>query len=283
MTTTDDLLSVLQSLGFTEYESKAYATLVQHQDLNGYEIAKVSGIPRANIYAVIDKLVQRGAVHRLECTNGPRYSAMDPKQMLRSIETGHQRTLDEAREAFSSLAPRREPAAVFNLRDDELLPKARQLIDAAETTLLIAIQPTEATVLAAPLQQACQRGVAITTLCLEGCERDCGSCQGEIHRYQLAPAGDQRWLMLVADERFAYVGHLGNQSVAALLTEQSLVVELASAYIRQSVTLGLLGSELSGKFEGLLSREAQHMLERFDTAGNFMKTMQYPEQATPSS
>lgn len=283
MTTTNTPLKVLQSLGFTEYEAKAYAALVQHEDLNGYEVAKASGIPRANIYAVIDKLVQRGAVHRLECTNGPRYSALDPKQMLRSIQTGHKRTLDEARQAFSSLAKRRKPAAVFNLRDDELLPKARQLIDATETTMLVAIQPTEARILAAPLQHARERGVAITTLCLEGCDRECGGCQGEIHRYKLAPAGNQRWLMLVADERIAYVGHLGDESVAALLTEQPLVVELASAYIRQSVTLALLGSELSGKFEGLVSHEAQQVLDRLDSTGNFIKTMQDPEKATPSS
>ena len=283
MTTINNPLNALQSLGFTEYEARAYAALVQHEDLNGYEIAKASGIPRANIYAVIDKLVQRGAAHRLECTSGPRYAALEPKQMLRSIKTGHQRTLDEARQAFSSLAKRRDPAAVFNLRDDELLPKARQLIDAVETSLLVAIQPTEARLLAAPLRQARERGVAITTLCLEGCDRQCDGCQGEIHRYPLAPAGDQRWLMLVADERIAYVGHLGNESVAALLTEQSLVVELASAYIRQSVTLAVLGSELSGKFEGLLSREAQQMLGRLDSAGNFIQPKQDPEKATPSS
>ncbi len=283
MTTNDTPLNALQSLGFTEYEAKAYAALVQHEDLNGYEVAKASGIPRANIYAVIDKLVQRGAVHRLESTSGPRYSALDPKQMLRSIKSGHQRTLDEAGQAFSSLAKRCKPAAVFNLRDDELLPKARQLIDAAETTLLVAIQPTEARLLAAALQQARERGVTINTLCLEGCSRECGGCQGEIHRYRLVPAGNQRWLMLVADERIAYVGHLGDESVAALLTEQSLVVELASAYIRQSVTLALLGSELSGKFEGLVSREAQQVLDRLDSAGDFIKTMQDLESVTPSS
>lgn len=283
MTTIGNLLDVLQSLGFTEYEARAYSTLVQHDDLNGYELAKASRIPRANIYAVLDKLVQRGAAHRMDCTNGPRYSALDPKQLLRSIETGHQRTLDEARDAFASLAQRRESAAVFNLRDDELLPKARQLIDAADTSLLVAIQPTEAQVLAAPLQHARERGVAITTLCLEGCDHECSDCQGDIHRYPLAPAGELRWLLLVADARTAYVGHLGNTSVAALLTEQPLVVELASAYIRQSVTLALLGSELSGKFEGLLSREAQQCLRRLDTTGDIFGATQHPGKATPTS
>lgn len=283
MTTIDVPLDALLSLGFTEYEARAYTTLVQHEDLNGYEIAKASGIPRANIYAVIDKLVQRGAAHRLESSGGPRYSAMDPAQLLRSIETGQQRTLEEAREAFAALARRREPAALFNLRGDELLPKARQLIDAAETTLLVAIQPTEAKVLAAPLRHARERGVAITTLCLEGCDHECGGCQGEIHRYRLAPDDDQRWLLLVADARTAYVGHFGTAAFSALLTEQPLVVELTSAYILQSMTLALLGSELSGKFAGLLSREAQGLLERFDTAGNFTGITQHPDKTTPTS
>lgn len=283
MTTTTDPLELLQALGFSEYEARAYAALARQPDMNGYEIAKASGIPRANIYAVIDKLVKRGALHRIEGASGPRYSALDPSQLLRSIETGHQRTLDKARQAFESLAKHRGPAALFNLRDEELLPKARQLIDAADTSLLVAIQPTEAGLLAAPLRHANERGVAITTLCLEGCDRPCGGCQGELHRCQLAPAGDQRWLLLVADERIACVGHLGSESVGALLTEQQLVVELASAYIRQSVALAVLGSELAGKFEGLLSREARDVLHRLDGAGHCLQATLNPEQVTPSS
>ena len=59
-----DILHALHQLGFTEYEARAYAALVAGGELNGYALAKASGIPRANVYAVAGKLVARGAAVR---------------------------------------------------------------------------------------------------------------------------------------------------------------------------------------------------------------------------
>ena len=51
-----DITALLQQLGFSEYEARAYLALLQRNPLNGYELAKVSGLPRANVYAVLQKL-----------------------------------------------------------------------------------------------------------------------------------------------------------------------------------------------------------------------------------
>jgi len=55
-----DITALLQQLGFSEYEARAYLALLQRNPLNGYELAKVSGLPRANVYAVLQKLEDRG-------------------------------------------------------------------------------------------------------------------------------------------------------------------------------------------------------------------------------
>src|SRR6266542_3193328 len=55
-----DATALLQQLGFSEYEARAYLALLQRNPLNGYELAKVSGLPRANVYAVLQKLEDRG-------------------------------------------------------------------------------------------------------------------------------------------------------------------------------------------------------------------------------
>ena len=51
-----DVIALLLQLGFSEYEARAYLALLQRNPLNGYELAKVSGLPRANVYAVLQKL-----------------------------------------------------------------------------------------------------------------------------------------------------------------------------------------------------------------------------------
>ncbi|CAM5487152.1 hypothetical protein [Rhodanobacter lindaniclasticus] len=115
--------------------------------------------------------------------------------------------------------------------------------------------------------------MAITTLCLEGCEAECGGCAGTIHRCRLAPAGATRWLLVVADERTTLLGHFTSRHVTAVCTEQPLLVELAMAYIQQSTTLAILGSELAGRLEGSTLPKSRRMLDGLVPAGDFLAHM----------
>lgn len=271
----------LQQLGFTEYEARAYVALVAGGELNGYALAKASGIPRANIYAVADKLLQRGAARRVERPAGVAYVAIEPNLLLRGMEVERRKVMGDARQALSRLSREHNPPAVLNLRDDEVLRHAEQLIDGSTTSLRIALQPSEATLLASVLREAHERGVTITTLCLERCETECGGCVGSIHRCGVVPADGARWLLIVSDDHAALLGYFADSDVTAVVTEQPLVVELTGAYIQQSTTLAILGSELAGRFEGLLSAEARRVLDGLYPAGDFLARMRELSTATP--
>lgn len=273
----------LQELGFSEYEARAYMALVEGGELNGYALAKAANIPRPNVYAVLAKLVTRGAAQRAERSTGVAYVATAPKRLLRSIEANQKQAMRTARAVLAKLSPQASPAVVLNLRDDEVLGGARQLLDASEKSLLLAIQPGEASALAPSLRQARERGVAITTLCLEGCRAECGGCTGTIHRYRLTPPDDVRRLLVVCDDHKVLLAHVADKGAAAVLTEQPLMVELASAYIRQSVTLAVLGGEMAGRFEGLLSAETLHLLDDLYPTGDFIAHMRKLGDATPTT
>ncbi|MEO8778831.1 MAG: helix-turn-helix domain-containing protein [Rhodanobacter sp.] len=275
-----DISDVLQQLGFTVYEARAYAALVSGGEFNGYALAKASGIPRANIYAVAEKLVQRGAAQRIERAAGAAYVAVEPNALLRNMEIEQRKIMGAARHALSRLSRERHAPAVLNLRGDEVLERAALLIDATTTSLHIALQPAEASRLAVPLRAARERGVAITTLCLERCEVECGACVGNIHRCHLAPAGGARWLLIVSDGYAALLGYFADSGVTAVYTQQSLVVELTAAYIQQSTTLAILGGELAGRFEGLLSAETRRVLDGLYPAGDFLAYIRELSDAT---
>jgi len=52
----------LQHLGMSGYEAKAYVALVASGvPINGYEVAKKSGVPRSTVYEPLGKLAARGA------------------------------------------------------------------------------------------------------------------------------------------------------------------------------------------------------------------------------
>jgi len=265
-----DIPSALQNLGFSDYEARAYVSLVRAGSLNGYETAKDSGIPRANVYAVLERLVERGAARRLKTRGGARYAALPPDQLLQRLEKEQLRNLGAAREALQGLSRSGEDTPVFNLQDqDELHEQARALIDSSQQSLLVAIQPPEAALLAPVLRNARERGVTITTLCMQACATECGSCQGEIHRYCLTPGQHIRWLLLVADNRQLVAAEFRAGDTRALFTEQPLVVALAAAYIRQSLALATLAGELGEEFHGLISEYARQVLDALHPEGGF--------------
>ncbi len=267
-----DISALLQELGFGGYEARAYLSLVGVGTRNGYEVAKAAGLPRANVYPVLEKLVARGAAERLDTPKGVRYAAVVPERLLRRLEVEHRSLVKAAETAFASV-PRGpgESAPVFNLRGrEELLARARADLDAARDGLLIALQPPEAAALAPALRAARERGVRITTLCMEGCADACGGCQGEIARCNLAPVSDERWFLLVTDDERMLAGELCGTRADAVATRQRLVVELAASYIRQSIALVTLAGELGERFNGLLSEEARRILDALHPEDGFL-------------
>ena len=269
-----DTIAALQQLGFSEYEARAYTALVSAGELNGYGLAKQSGIPRANIYAVAEKLLARGALLRVEHEGGQRYVAVAPAQLLRKLATEHKQALDTAQQSLTLEPVKHEPAPVFNLRGGELLAKAAAIIDDCHDSLLVAIQPADATALAPALQRASDRGVHITTLCLQACEGVCGGCQGAVHRYALARGGSQRWLVLVADQQIALVGQIGGGVSEGMTTHQQLVVELAADFIRQNLGLAAICQSLGDRLEGLLSPQTLAQLNDLYPDGGFPAYLQ---------
>ncbi|MGH8226057.1 MAG: TrmB family transcriptional regulator [Gammaproteobacteria bacterium] len=271
MASKKDITGVLQALGFTEYEARAYLSLLQASSLNGYETAKASGIPRANIYAVLERLVARRAARRLETSDGRRYAATPPKLLLERLDKNHRHSLDAAREALESLKKAPAEAPVFNLRNrTELLEHARAALGSARESLLVAIQSTEAAELAPVLAAARDRGVTISTLCMEACAAECGGCVGDIHRSGLAPADGARWFMLVADDRRMIAAEMRGGTTQAIATEQRLIVELAASYIRQSRAFATVAGALGERFDGLLSMEARKVLDDLHPEGGFL-------------
>jgi predicted transcriptional regulator len=52
----------LQTLGFSDYEAKAYIALVKLQPATAYEVSKEAGLPKANSYSVLESLSKKEAV-----------------------------------------------------------------------------------------------------------------------------------------------------------------------------------------------------------------------------
>jgi len=270
-----DAPALMKKLGFGEYEARAYIALLQHGPGSGYSIARAAGIPRANVYGVLDKLVQRAAAQRYRSKRGMHYSPTPPDTLLDGIDEQHRAVMETAGQALRNLSAARQKTPAFSLDDhDELMARAKSDIAGAEKHLLIAAQPAEATTLADDLERARRRGVHITTLCMQACPQQCGGCQGNVYRLDINNTENERWLMVVADQSSALIAQLSAGSAHGLASAQPLLVELVGAWIRQSLALALIGGDLADRFNGLLSEKSRQILADLHPDENFLARIQ---------
>lgn len=264
-----DVTLMLTELGFGEYEARAYLALLERNPLNGYELARTSGVPRGNIYAILEKLEERGAAMRLESSEGTRYAPVPPSELINRMADRYRQTLDRAGQALQEIDSPPAPEYVWNARGyPALLEHARTLIENAQRRLLFAIWPAEATALADSVAAADGRGVEIVTLCLPACPSDCGACRGQIHRQRVVPEHSNRWLVIVADDGELLAGEINPryatgstpEGALAIRTRQKLLVELTAAYIRHSIALGAVLSDLGPGLANALAPETRSAL-----------------------
>ena len=265
-----DAVVLLQDLGFTEQEARAYQALLQHHPVSGYELAKVSGIPRPNIYPVLQKLEARGAALRIAGDETVRYSPVAPEEFLQRIEDQFQATRREAAAALQQLA--QPPAAdyIWNTQGyANLLAQARGLIAKAAGELLIALWPDEARALAPDLSAAEACGTRITTLCLAACTEECGGCRGRILRNKVVETPGARWLLLVENGKEMLAGEIpSHQEVTVVRTRQPLLVNMTSWFIRQAMALGVLLADAGDVIEEHLTPTTHAVLADVDPHGS---------------
>jgi HTH-type transcriptional regulator, sugar sensing transcriptional regulator len=256
-----DAADLLKQLGFGDYEARAYLALLQNNPLNGYELAKTSGIPRANIYAILQRLEQRQAVVRLETEDGVRYMPVLPDQLIPQMGHQFQTILDDTQRALKEISTTVQTDLSHNILGyASLLDQARYLITTAQERLFIAIWQSEAQVLAEDVARAEQRNVQLTTLCLQACPSECGGCRGAIYRYRVLPQQSVRWLILVQDDREMLMGEIGPSQTVALRSGQQSIIQMTVQYIRSSIAWAAVLANSDKSLDQTLSSQTQRIL-----------------------
>ena len=232
------------------YEAKAYIALVAAgEPLNGYEVAKRSGVPRSTVYETLGKLTASGATYEVRTPeDSVSYLALPPKSLLDRLERHYESTLDSLRKSLPEIVAPARLHLIHNLTGPEaLLERAGDIIASAQHDLFLSLWPEELGPLDALVRQAQDRGVAISVMSFGETERPVDHTY--VHTIS-APAVvlenlGCRLFVAVADRAEVVMGGFDGGEAWGVYTDNPAVVLVAVEYIRHDIAIQLM----AGHFE----------------------------------
>lgn len=88
------MIDKLMLFGLTRQEASIYLCLASNRELSGYEVAKITGISRSNVYNALAGLVEEGAAYLLEGSTN-KYIAVDVEEFCENKIRRLQKIKDE--------------------------------------------------------------------------------------------------------------------------------------------------------------------------------------------
>ncbi|MDD2836307.1 MAG: TrmB family transcriptional regulator [Methanothrix sp.] len=98
----DEIVEGLRMLGLTEYEAKAYATLVGMGEATAREVHELSAVPRTRIYDILRDLESKGFVEFMQ-GSPTYYRAVEPDRVMKRLKDELVASIDRSTRELLSL------------------------------------------------------------------------------------------------------------------------------------------------------------------------------------
>lgn len=239
-----DAIALLGEFGLTAQEAAVYLALSAEGGLNGYEVAKVTGISRSASYTALASLVEKGAAWLIE-GDSVRYQAVSAKEFCGN----RLHRLGQLSARLEALVPaRREKAGGYvTIRGREkILDRLRNLVAEADERVYLSLSGTVLALLRdelAALLAAGKKAVIIT-------DADAASSLAEDRAFRRAQfhalSVEEFQIRAIADSRYVLTGDLsGADGATCLFSDRENLVELFKTALRNEIRLSELEGGLS--------------------------------------
>lgn len=244
------VIEELGRLGMSGYEAKAYVALVAAgAPLNGYEVAKRSGVPRSTVYETLGKLVGRGAayeVHAGEASVG--YLSLPPSALLDRMRREFDSSMETLSAELPEVASPPQVRIVHNLTDrDSLLARAEDVVGVARNDLFLSGWPAEIEPLKPSVRRAEAEGVDVSVVSFGEDPDPVG--QTTRHRFSTPEVVQEnlgcRLLVVSADREQAVIGGVVNGDAWGVFTDDPAVVLVAVEYVRHDIAMHLIAEKFA--------------------------------------
>ncbi len=246
---TDRALDLLRDAGLSGYEGKAYlALLAAGQPLNGYEVAKASGVPRSTVYETLGKLVARGAAFEVTGTPGAvSYVPLPADALIGRLRRQTHETIGGLETVLPTIGKAFQARVVQHLTGrDDVVNRAIDVIESAVRTLWMSVWPNESHEFVAAVDAAIARGVDVFTIAYG----EVSPLGGRVytHSYSSPAVVEERLgcrlSMVVADHQQALIAGITSNAVWGMWSDDTAVSLLAAEHVRHDIALQLTAEHL---------------------------------------
>jgi sugar-specific transcriptional regulator TrmB len=161
----NNIQETLRSIGFSEYEARAYVSALKLQAATAYELAHDSGIPTSKIYETVGKLREKKLLFEVAEGEKRKYAPLSGEEFLEQARRLSERRFADLARDLKELPQEREVSFIWNIREyDFLMEKSTRIIRAAEQTILLSVWPEELRIILPDLKAAAVRGVKVAAV-----------------------------------------------------------------------------------------------------------------------
>ena len=260
----DDPIQRLVKIGFSEYEAKAYVALLRKNPVTGYELSKISSVPRSMIYEVVGKLTARGAAMTLRTGNATKYAPVAAAEFLDHLQREHQELITSLKEDLTVLASAPNLEYVWNLEGyDVIMSKAMEMIRQADRRLYLALLPDTLPTLLPALEQSVHRGVHVAIYTMGELELPGAQVVAARLSEEALTQGGGLGLILVVDGQEVLIAEwLTATQARASWTSSPLLVFIAEHHLRTDLYLPQVLALLGDRALDIIHEEDRELFAR---------------------
>ena len=218
--------------------------------MNGYEVAKVSGVPRSAVYEVLQKLLARGAVLMVagEDGVGNSYVALPAESFIDRLRSQLSGTLDGLSTILPSLSNVTRTSVVARLSGRiQVLDRFKAVMEKSEKNCLMTLWPTGAKEVRDTAARLVERGVEVISV-IKG---DVADFPGDSHPQVFGAPDELRQILgclfyvVVADRAEAVIGVREGGRTWGFWSDDLAVVTLCQKFVLKDLVIQELGTALA--------------------------------------
>ena len=217
----------LVSFGLTRQEATVYETLLIYGAMNGYELAKRTGISRSNAYTTLDRLVEKGAGYLIE-GDSLQYTPID----LEEFSSNKIRKLETVKKLLIESMPKK--------RDDiegyitikgraQIIDKMNAMLQNSEKRVYISASSYVLEQIYSEIISAIERGINVSIITQKNIELP-GATTYLIDK-------PQNSIRLIADSQYVLTGDIEEEDSTCLYSNKKNLVELMKDSLRSEIDI----------------------------------------------